>query len=232
MVDRYSLTISPAALAERFSVEPSDHYKPRFNAAPTQLLPVITSSGSSGISWFYWGRPPHFAKSKNLAEKIINLSVETLLERPVLKKMLMQNRCIIPADGFYTWKKVGKKTAIPHRVTESGHKPFSFAGLWEEFEDEDGSMVHTFTMLTIRSNELILPFHEKMPVLFDKVQETIWLNPASTEIELTNILKVYAANKLGIYTVSSLINNPEKDHPSLILPAPSGDQHGNLTLFD
>lgn len=232
MVDRYSLTASATLLAERFSAEVPDHYKPRYNAAPTQLLPVITSSGSSGISWFYWGRPPHFAKSKNLSEKIINLSAETLLERPVLKKMLMQNRCIIPADGFYVWKKVGKKTAIPHRVTEVAQKPFSFAGLWEEFEDEDGSMVHAFSLLTIKSNELILAFNERMPVIFDKAQEEIWLTMHSSEIELTNILKAYPSNKMGIYTVSSLINNPAKDHPSLILPAPSGDQHGNLTLFD
>lgn len=232
MVDRYSLTTPATLLAERFSVEVADHYKPRYNAAPTQLLPVITSSGSSGISWFYWGRPPHFAKSKNLAEKIINLSAETLLERPVLKKMLIQNRCIIPADGFYVWKKVGKKTAIPHRVTEASQKPFSFAGLWEEFEDEDGSMVHAFTFITIQSNELIHAFNERMPVIFDKVQEEIWLNPHSSETELTNILKAYPSNKMGIYTVSSLINNPAKDHPSLILPAPASDQHGNLTLFD
>jgi len=232
MVDRYSLTSSAALLAERFSVELPDHYKPRYNAAPTQLLPVITSSGSSGISWFYWGRPPHFAKSKNLAEKIINLSTETLLERPVLKKMLMQNRCIVPADGFYVWKKVGKKTAIPHRVTEASHKPFAFAGLWEEFEDEDESMVHTFTIVTIKSNDLVLALNERMPVIFDKVQEDIWLNPHSSEIELMNILHAYPSNKMGIYTVSSLINNPAKDHPSLILPTPASDQHGNLTLFD
>lgn len=232
MVDRYSLTSSATLLAERFSVEIPDHYKPRFNAAPTHLLPVITSSGSSGISWFYWGRPPHFAKNKNLAEKIINLPAETLRERPVLKKMLMQNRCIIPADGFYVWKKVGKKTSIPHRVTEVAQKPFSFAGLWEEFEDEDGSMVHAFTIITVSSNELILPLNERMPAIFDNVQERIWLNPHSSEIELTTILKAYPSNKMGIYTVSSLINNPAKDHPSLILPAPAGDQHGNLTLFD
>lgn len=232
MVDRYSLTTPAALLAERFSVEVSDHYKPRYNAAPTQLLPVITSSGSSGISWFYWGRPPHFAKNKNLAEKIINLSAETLLERPVLKKTLMQNRCVIPADGFYVWKKVGKKTAIPHRVTEAGQKLFSFAGLWEEFEDEDGSMVHAFTIITIKSNELVLTLNERMPVIFDKVQEQLWLSMNSSEIELTNILKAYPANKMGIYTVSSLINNPTTDHPSLILPAPASDQHGNLTLFD
>jgi putative SOS response-associated peptidase YedK len=232
MVDRYSLTSPATLLAERFSVEVPDHYKQRYNASPTQLLPVITSSGSSGISWFYWGRPPHFAKSKNLSEKIINLSAETLLERPVLKKMLMQNRCIIPADGFYVWKKVGKKTSIPHRVTEAAQKPFSFAGLWEEFEDEDESMVHAFTIITIESNDLIQPLSERMPVIFDTVQEKIWLNPHSSEIELANILKAYPSNKMGIYTVSSLINNPEKDHASLILPTPPSDQHGNLTLFD
>lgn len=231
MVDRYSLTLSATLLAERFSVEAPGHYKPRYNAAPTQLLPVITR-GSSGISWFYWGRPPHFAKNKNLAEKIINLSSETLLDRPVLKRMLMQTRCIIPADGFYVWKKVGKKTAIPYRVTEASQKPFSFAGLWEEFEDEDGSMVHAFTLLTVESNELIRPLNDKMPVIFDKMQEAVWLKADSSENELISIIKTFPAGKMGIYTVSSLINDPEKDHPSLILPAPASDQHGNLTLFD
>jgi putative SOS response-associated peptidase YedK len=231
MIDRYSLTLSAQLLADRFSVEVPDHYKPRYNAAPTQLLPVITM-GSPGISWFYWGRPAHFARNKNLAEKIINLSSETLLDRPVLKKMLMQTRCIIPADGFYVWKKVGKKTAIPHRVTEASQKAFSLAGLWEEFEDEDGSMVHAFTMLTIESNELVYPVNDKMPVIFDKAQENVWLNPGSTEPELISTLKTFPAGKMGIYTVSSLINDPDKNHPSLILPAPSGDQYGNLTLFD
>lgn len=144
----------------------------------------------------------------------------------------MQTRCIIPADGFYVWKKVGKKTAIPYRVTEASHKPFSFAGLWEEFEDEDGSMVHAFTLLTVESNELIHPLNDKMPVIFDKAQETVWLNANSSETDLISILKTFPAGKLGIYTVSSLINDPEKDHPSLILPAPASDQHGNLTLFD
>lgn len=231
MIDRYSLTVSASLLAQRFSVEVPDHYKPRYNAAPTQLLPVITK-GSSGISWFYWGRPPHFAKNRNLAEKLINLPSETLLDRPVLKKMLIQTRCIVPADGFYLWKKIGKKTAIPHRVTEASQKLFSFAGLWEEFEDEDGSMVHTFTLLTVESNETVRPLNDRMPVIFDKVQEAAWLNPESSEADLTSILKSFPSGKLGVYTVSSMINDPEKDQPSLIRPAPAGDQHGNLTLFD
>ncbi len=232
MIDRYSLTASVHTLAERFSVEVSGAYVPRYNAAPTQLLPVITSSGSGGISWFYWGRPPHFARNRNLSEKIINLSAESLRERPVLKKIMMQSRCIVPADGFYVWKRIGKKTAVPHRITEVAHKIFSFAGIWEEFEDEDGSMVHAFTLITIPANEFVAPLHDRMPVMFNEIEERIWLNPHSTEAELMLILRPYPDHKLGQYTVSSLISNPQKDHASLILPAPASDQHGNLTLFD
>jgi putative SOS response-associated peptidase YedK len=232
MVDRYSLTALSPALAERFSVEVPDHYKPRYNAAPSQLLPVITSSGRQGLSWFYWGRPPQFARNKNLGEKIINLSIETLKEKPVLKKALIQHRCIIPADGFYAWKKVGKKISIPHRISVADQKLFSIAGLWEEFEDEDSTMVHTFTIITTPSNKAILSITERMPVIFDKTTEDVWLNTKTPESELITILRTYASEKMSLYTVSPRINNPTNDHPSLIIPAPASDQYGNLTLFD
>lgn len=232
MVDRYSLTALSPALSERFSVEVPDHYKPRYNAAPSQLLPVITSSGRQGLSWFYWGRPPRFARNKNLGEKIINLSVETLKEKPVLKKALLQHRCIIPADGFYAWKKVGKKISIPHRISVADQKLFSMAGLWEEFEDEDNSMVHTFTLITTPSNKSILPITERMPVIFDKNAEDVWLHAKAPEGELISLLKAYSTEKMNLYTVSPRINDPAVDQPSLIIPAPAADQYGNLTLFD
>lgn len=232
MVDRYSLTALSPALSERFSVEVPNHYKPRYNAAPSQLLPVITSSGRQGLSWFYWGRPPRFARNKNLGEKIINLSIETLKEKPVLKKALLQHRCIIPADGFYAWKKVGKKVSIPHRISVADQKLFSMAGLWEEFEDEDNSMVHTFTLITTPSNKSILSITERMPVIFDKNAEDVWLHPKAPERELISLLKAYSPEKMSLYTVSPRINDPAIDQPSLIIPAPAADQYGNLTLFD
>lgn len=232
MVDRYSLTASANAIHERFSVEVQDFFKPRYNIAPSQLLPVITSSGRQGLSWFYWGRPPQFAKSKNLGEKIINLPSETLRERPVLKKVLFRHRCIIPADGFYGWKKVGKKTAIPYRFTVNDQPLFSFAGIWEEFEDENGTVVHTFTIITVAANELVLPSSERMPVMLNQAQEEIWLSIASTETQLIQVLEPYAASRMNLYTVSHAISNPKNDFPSIILPTPASDQHGNLTLFD
>jgi len=232
MFDRYSLTASANNVAERFSVEVPEFYKPRYNAAPSQLLPVITSSGRQGLSWFYWGRPPQFARNKNLGEKIINLSVETLQEKPVLKKALIQHRCIIPADGLYGWKKVGKKTSIPHRFTVTDQEIFSLAGLWEEFEDEDGTLLHTFTLITTLANELVSATTERMPVIFNKAHKDIWLSSNPAEADLINLLVSYPASKMSVYTISPGISDPKNDYPSIILPAPASDQHGNLTLFD
>lgn len=232
MIDRYSLTASASTIAERFTVEVSEFYKPRYNAAPSQLLPAITSSGRQGLSWFYWGRPPQFARNKNLGEKIINLSVETLREKPVLKKALLQHRCIIPADGFYGWKKIGKRTLIPHRFMVTDQEVFSFAGLWEEFEDEDGTILHTFTLITTPANEVVLSATDRMPIIFNKEQEEIWLSVKTPEGELLHALVSYPSSKMSVYTVSPGISNTRNDFPSIILPAPASDQHGNLTLFD
>jgi putative SOS response-associated peptidase YedK len=115
MIERYSITTSAKDIRERFSVDVPDYYKPHYNAAPTQLLPVITT-GSKGISLFYWGLPPDWAKNKSVSEKVINLKAESLREKPSLRKAMLKKRCIIPADGFYAWKKIGKKTMVPYTV--------------------------------------------------------------------------------------------------------------------
>lgn len=231
MIERYSLTATASEIAERFSADVPEFYKPRYNAAPTQLLPIITSTDPQGLSLFYWGRPPQFARNKSLSERIVNLRQENIAERPVLKKALMKYRCIIPADGFYAWKKLGKKTAIPYRFT-STEKLFSFAGLWEEFEDEGGAMVHTFTIITLTANDAVGKITERMPMILDKRLEAAWLNPASSESTILNTLIPYPSEKLSLYPVSPRINELNLDVPSLIIPTPPADQHGNLTLFD
>lgn len=231
MIERYSLTASAAEVAERFSADVPEFYKPRYNAAPTQLLPVITSADPQGLSLFYWGRPPQFARNKSLSERIVNLRQENIMERPVVKKALMKYRCIIPADGFYAWKKLGKKTAIPYRFT-STEKLFSFAGLWEEFEDEGGAMVHTFAIITMPANDAVNKIADRMPMILDRRLEAIWLSPVSSESTLLNALIPYPSDKLTLYPVSPRINELNLDVPSLIIPTPPADQHGNLTLFD
>ena len=231
MIERYSLTSNAEMLSDRFATDVPVSYKPRYNIAPTQLVPVITSTSPEGFSIFYWGKPPVWAKSKSLSERIINLPVENLLERPNLKKVLLKFRCIVPADGFYAWKKLGKKTAIPYRVT-SNEGLFSIPGIWEEFEDTGGSIMHTFTLLTRTADEKISKVTDRMPVIFSQPEERIWLDAASEESVITDLLKFVIPQKLNLYTVSPRINDVKLDVPSLIIPTPPADQHGNLTLFD
>ena len=176
MIERYSITASATKISERFSADVPDFFRPHYNAAPTQLLPVITSSAPKGVSLFYWGTSPEWSKNKMLSEKIINLRVENFQEKPALKRALMKSRCIVPADGFYAWKKVGKKTNIPYRVVITSGETVSFAALWEEFEDTDGNEIQTFSILTTPANEFVSAITERMPLILNEESERVWLN--------------------------------------------------------
>jgi putative SOS response-associated peptidase YedK len=232
MIERYSIHATNAQLIERFQIEESPGYKPRYNAAPSQLLPVITHESPKGFSYFYWGTAPQWARNKTLAERIINTKAELIKEKPVFKKQLMRYRCLIPADGFYAWKKVGKKTSIPWRFIPKSKKIVSFAGLWEEYDDSEGNAFHTFSIITVLANENVASVTDRMPVIFSQSDEKIWLDKGSSEEALLALLKEYPPNDLEGYTVSPGINSPEAESALLILPTPATDQYGNLTLFD
>lgn len=231
MIERYTLTAGQDQLQQRFGVEVQDFYKATYNAAPTHLLPVVLL-GSKGTSYFYWGTPPEWAKNKNVSEKLINIRAESFTDRPAMRKVLKKYRCIIPADGFYGWKRVGKKTMIPHRFILADKGLFSIAGIWEEFEDNEGQVHHTFMLITVGANTLVSSVTERMPAMLDKNQEGIWLKEESTEQELLALLQPYADSKMSLYTVSPRINDASLDVPSLIVATPPADQFGNLTLFD
>ena len=231
MIERYSITVPADVLADRFAVDVPDFYKPHYNASPTQLLPVITAA-SKGISLFYWGTSPEWANNKVPAEKIINLSAENFEEKPALKRALKKARCIIPADGFYVWRKVGKKTNIPYRFAASDNDVFSFAGMWEEFEDTEGQEIHTFKIITSPPNEQLALFTDRMPLILTRETENLWLNENADEETLLMLLKTSPTVSLNNYPVSPMISNSQQDLASMILPTPPSDQHGNLTLFD
>ena len=231
MIERYSITCNAENIRERFSVDVPDFYKPHYNAAPTQLLPVVTA-GSQGVSLFYWGIPPDWAKNKSVSEKIINIKVESLREKTSLRKAMFKKRCIVLADGFYAWKKLGKKTLIPHRFVMENKQPFSMAGVWEDFEDITGEENHTFMILTAQAQDIVGPITERMPFILDKQSEQIWLDEKSDEGTLSNQLVTKSIEGLTCYTVSPQISTSAVDVPSLIIPTPPTDQYGNLTLFD
>jgi putative SOS response-associated peptidase YedK len=231
MCGRYTLVKSAKEVSERFGVEVGKQYQPRFNAAPTQLMPVITADAPKGLSWFHWGLVPAWSKDKAVSHKLINARAETLEEKASFRNALQRRRCLIPADGFYEWKPLGKKSKVPYRITLLNEELFAFAGLWEEYEDDEGQMVHTFTIITTEANKSLESLHSRMPVILKKEAEGEWLKPDASPEELKALLKPYAASKTRFYTVSSQVNSPATDLPALIQPAPAADQFGNYTLF-
>lgn len=230
MFDRYSLTATASQLETAFSVDPHGFDKPRYNAAPAQLLPVITM-GSPGLSHFYWGMAPELSKNKPIGEKIINLRAEQIEERASVKKQIRKQRCIIPGDGFYGWKKVGKKTAIPHRFELKSKGLFPMAGIWEEYDDENGTMVHTFMVITVAANESVAGVTDRMPAILTKEETKIWLAELSSDEQLLKCLHSFEGT-LESYPVSPRINDVRVDDATLIRPTPPQDQFGNLTLFN
>jgi putative SOS response-associated peptidase YedK len=231
MIDRYSLAVSPADLGSTLAVDPLGFEKSVFNAFPTRLLPVITQNSPKGLSHFYWGVEPQWAKNKPISEKLINVRVESLLERASTRKALMRYRCVVPADGFYVWKRLSKKSLVPYRVVMKNRKAFAMAGLWEEYENEEGATFHTFTVITGQPNAVVFPLHDRMPLVLSKSQCELWLATETSEKDLLDLLVPYPSEEMDSYPVSPRIQENQPYDSSLILPAPPADQFGNLTLF-
>lgn len=231
MCGRYSLNKSKIELEERFQAEMLPDFKPRYNIAPTQLVPVITSQSPKGFSFFYWGITPDFGKNKPVAQKLINARAESVNDKVSFKSSFEKRRCLIPADGFYEWKKLGKKTKIPYRFTLREDELFAFAGIWEEYETVSGEIQHTFLIMTTSPNEIVSEIHDRMPVILNRQMEKKWLDNYTSESELLSILQPYPSDQMLSYTVSPLVNSVENDVPSIIRKTSPADQHGNYTLF-
>lgn len=231
MCGRYSLSKSKIELEERFQAEMLPDFQPRYNIAPTQLVPVITSQSPKGFSFFYWGITPDFGKNKPVAQKLINARAELVNDKISFKSSFEKRRCLIPADGFYEWKKLGKKTKIPYRFTLREDELFAFAGIWEEYETVSGEIQHTFLILTTGPNDIVSEIYDRMPVILNRQMEKKWLDNYTSESELLAMLQPYPSDQMLSYTVSPLVNSVQNDVPSIIRKTSPADQHGNYTLF-
>jgi len=233
MIERYSLSAAAKELAERFrGIAIAGGYTPRYNAAPSQLLPVITNEHPKGFSFFYWGTAPKWSRNKTISRKLINAEKEELQEKPTYRKSLAASRCLVPADGFYAWKNIGKKSRIPHRIILNNARPFFMAGLWEEYQDNSDEIIHTFLIITVPANDLIAPVTERMPAILSDDNESEWLTPRISTDALLGMLQPFPSEKMGMYTVSPMIDSFQLDSPSMVKPAPPVDQFGNFTLFN
>ena len=232
MCQRYTITAAADKVKSRFNVDVPGVYSVRYNAAPTQVLPIITNDDSEGVSFFYWGLIPSMAKNKSISPKLYNARIEDVTKKASFKYSLRHRRCLVISDGYYDWKITGKKSKVPYRVTLNNQEPYAMAGLWEEYEDDENETVHTFTIVTVPSNDLLSDLNDYMPAILKPEDEKGWLN---NELDLNDHLKMlttYDAGLISKYTVSPMINRVDIDSAELIKNCAPADQFGNYTLFD
>ncbi|MDY7095550.1 MAG: SOS response-associated peptidase [Acidobacteriota bacterium] len=221
MCGRYTLTAPSEVIAEVFDVaEVTAELSPRYNIAPTQETAIVglNHEGKRTLGTMRWGLIPHWAKDPSIGNRLINARSETAAEKPSFRSSFKKRRCLVPADGFYEWKKLdGRKQPYYLRLKE--HRPFAFAGLWARWSGEDDQPVLSFTLLTTEPNELAKEVHDRMPVILQPKHYDTWLDPEVHDREqLEAMLGSYPAEEMETYAVSTEVNSPRNDRPSCIEP--------------
>ncbi len=217
MCGRYSLAKKPNEISEHFSIRLSENFSSGYyNAGPGQVLPVITTGTPEILQLLHWGFPAPW-KSAGSSSLIINARAETLDQKPLFKKLLENQRCIIPADGFYEWerKKSGKQ---PYRFILKDGGLFAFAGLYQQFKDENGKPFSAFSIITTKANALVEKIHTRMPVILTPEMETLWLEGNSLSSLTGNLKSPYPKEMMKSYKVSPRVNKVSNNEPQLLRP--------------
>lgn len=216
MCGRFSLTKIELEIEERFGATfyTKDLVK-RYNVAPAQSVPVITIAAKTRIDFLRWGFIPAWASDDKMSYSLINAQSEKLLVSRMYREAFLNQRCLVPADGFYEWQKVGKQK-IPYRIHLKDDKLFAFAGLYSEWKNSEGKTVSSFTIITTTPNELVAPIHNRMPVILQPQHEKLWLDKEISTADLLDILLPYDPHKMEAYTVSTLVNNVANDTDKIL----------------
>jgi putative SOS response-associated peptidase YedK len=199
--------------------------RPRFNVAPTDVMPIVRrrspDESALQLDLFRWGLIPFFSKDPREGAKMINARSEGIQSKPAFRRAFERKRCLVPADGFFEWEKIGKSKQ-PWYIRLKDGEPFAFAGLWDRWHPEgapEGSEpIGSFTIITTRANPLVTPLHDRMPVILAPKDYDLWLDPRSDKDPLLALLVPFPGEAMSAYRVSPRVNRVENDDPDCIAP--------------
>ncbi len=172
MCGRFALFSSVQAIKKYYNyLNEVQDWKANYNIAPSQKIPVIINkSGEKNLEFFQWGLIPFWAKDKKIGYKMINTRAETISEKPSFKFAFRKRRCLIPANGFYEWRKEDKQ---PFFIQLKDCEIFSFAGIWENWKSPEGDYIQSCSIITTSANDFTEKIHQRMPAILPKEQEII-----------------------------------------------------------
>lgn len=229
MCGRFTLTSPAQVIAEAFGVEPPDGFEARYNICPSQAVLAVRRKKDEeqrSLAFLHWGLVPHWMKEPPKDARMINARSETAAEKPAFRDAFRTKRCLVPADGFFEWKKeAGGKQ--PYLIRMKGDGPFAIAGLWASWRKDDGPRLESCSLLTTSPNQLMESIHDRMPVILPREVWDLWLDPQISDVDrLKPLLVPAAADQMEAYPVSKHVNSPRNDDPKCL------EREAPLTLFD
>ena len=196
--------------------ESQEQLELNYNVAPTNTVAaVVAKEDFRYLGFFRWGLIPSW--SKNIPEQaLINVRSETILEKPSFKASFLRRRCLIPANGFYEWRKADKQ---PFFIKAKGDNLLYLAGIYDSWYGSDGSYIPSLGIITTSANDFMQPIHFRMPLILNSSFYDIWLNPeAQNSQELQKLLQVPAELELEMFPVSKRVNKPKNNYPEILQP--------------
>lgn len=221
MCGRFALFTLSEALAERFGVPGARFPAPSYNIAPSRDVAAVRvppGGGAREIALLRWGLVPFWAKDPGAGDRMINARAETAAAKPAFRGAMRKRRCLIPADGFYEWKREGGRKQ-PWYVRMADGSPFAFAGLWERWRGEEGKEIESCAILTTAPNGLLAQVYDRMPVILPSGEYALWLDPAVQDpAAVGHLLAPCPDEGMVAFPVRPLVNNPAVDDSRCIAP--------------
>jgi putative SOS response-associated peptidase YedK len=220
MCGRYTLGREPESLLDYFHIHGDvPVYHLSYNIAPTQMAPVVMQSGEERVCRLMrWGLIPNWSKGPDARFTMINAKAETIAEKPAYKRPFKRQRCLVPCDGFYEWKPIGK-VKQPYYIHKADQGLFALAGIWDRWDAGDES-IESFSIITTAANALMQNLHERMPAIIEPAMFDSWLSAANDDTALLKeLLHPYKPTDLVMHAVSRDVNSPKHDSADLIKPA-------------
>lgn len=214
MCGRFSLELDDT-FYPRYEVDTLLEISPNYNVAPSSIIPVIVKNSPKKIIKMKWGYLPSWSKEYDSKYSVINTRVETIQSKPYFKESFTKYRCLIPATGFYEWRK-DPTEKIPFYIHLKNSKYFSFAGIYSIWKDVSGKEFYTCSIITTKPNKLMIPIHDRMPVILSKEEEEIWIDKQTDLNVLKSLLDQYPSNEMEAYQISKDVNSPKNNYRKLL----------------
>lgn len=220
MCGRYAVTLPPEAMATLFGSQDRPNLPPRWNVAPTQIIPAcaVGRDGDRRIIAARWGLQPAWMDKDPPTGPLFNARSETAHEKPSFRNAFKAKRCLIPADGFYEWRKDGK-ARTPFFIRRSDGAPMVFAGLWESRKDPDGAPVLSAAILTASAGRDTASLHDRVPVLLTPPDFAAWLVRDTPPETVRALCRAPPDGALTFHAVGPRVGSVANDDAQLVEPA-------------